>query len=219
MKTAVILAGGKGTRLAEIRSDVPKPMMPVLDRPLLAYQIELLKEHGFTKVWLIVNHLYEHIETYFANGEDFGIEINYYIEQQPLGTVGGVKAIEQHLQDPFLVLYGDVMMNMDLNRLITFHKNKNADATLVVHPNDHPYDSDLLAVDYRDFMDATDPSLYVYNFAGDEVINAQGEIDFDVLYHSYRHSDYLRSKAIEVGQEFSGIFQESPDAFVIRTLD
>ncbi len=82
-----------------------------------------------------------------------------------------------------------------------------------------PTQEDLDAVDYRDFMDATDPSLYVYNFAGDEVINAQGEIDFDVLYHSYRHSDYLRSKAIEVGQEFSGIFQESPDAFVIRTLD
>lgn len=84
---------------------------------------------------------------------------------------------------------------------------------------DEPTQEDLDAVDYRDFMDATDPSLYVYNFAGDEVINAQGEIDFDVLYHSYRHSDYLRSKAIEVGQEFSGIFQESPDAFVIRTLD
>ena len=83
MKTAVILAGGKGTRLAEIRSDVPKPMMPVLGKPLLAYQIDLLKAHGFTKVWLIVNHLYEHIEAYFANGENFGIEINYYIEQQP----------------------------------------------------------------------------------------------------------------------------------------
>ena len=154
MKTAVILAGGKGTRLAEIRSDVPKPMMPVLDKPLLAYQIDLLKEHGITKVWLIVNHLYEHIEDYFANGENFGIEINYYIEEQPLGTVCGVKAIAQHLNDPFLVLYGDVMMNMDLNRLIAFHENKQADATLVVHPNDHPYDSDLLAVDQEDRVTA-----------------------------------------------------------------
>ena len=74
-------------------------------------------------------------------------------------------------------------------------------------------------MDYRDFMDSTDPALYVYNFAGDELINAQGEIDFDVLYHSFRHSDYLRAKAIEVEQEFSGIFQESPDTFVIRVLD
>lgn len=82
-----------------------------------------------------------------------------------------------------------------------------------------PTQADLDAVDYRDFMDSTDPALYVYNFAGDELINAQGEIDFDVLYHSFRHSDYLRAKAIEVEQEFSGIFQESPDAFVIRALD
>ena len=82
-----------------------------------------------------------------------------------------------------------------------------------------PTRADLDAVDYRDFMDSTDPALYVYNFVGDELINAQGEIDFDVLYHSFRHSDYLRAKAIEVKQEFSGIFQESPDAFVIRVLD
>ncbi|MEL0300402.1 MAG: alpha/beta hydrolase fold domain-containing protein [Flavobacteriaceae bacterium] len=82
-----------------------------------------------------------------------------------------------------------------------------------------PSQKDLDAVDYRDFMDTTDPALYVYNFAGDELINAQGEIDFDVLYHSFRHSDYLRAKAIEVEQEFSGIFQESPHAFVIRVLD
>ena len=82
-----------------------------------------------------------------------------------------------------------------------------------------PTQADLDAVDYRDFMDSTDPALYVYNFAGDELINAQGEIDFDVLYHSFRHSDYLRAKALEVEQEFSGIFQESPDAFVIRVLD
>lgn len=82
-----------------------------------------------------------------------------------------------------------------------------------------PTQADLDAVDYRDFMDITDPVLYVYNFAGDELINAQGEIDFDVLYHSFRHSDYLRAKVIEVEQEFSGIFQESPEAFVIRVLD
>ena len=82
-----------------------------------------------------------------------------------------------------------------------------------------PTQADLDAVDYRDFMDTTDPALYVYNFAGDELINALGEIDFDVLYHSFRHSDYLRAKAIEVEQEFSGIFQESPEAFVIRVLN
>lgn len=82
-----------------------------------------------------------------------------------------------------------------------------------------PTQEDLDRVDYRSFMDSDDPALYVYNTAGDEVINAQGEIDFDVLYHSYRHGDYLRAKAIEVELEFSGIFQESPADFALRVLD
>jgi len=82
-----------------------------------------------------------------------------------------------------------------------------------------PSQADLDAVDYRSFMDASDPALYVYNFAGDEVIDTNGSIDFDVLYHSYRHSDYLRAKAIAEEIPFSGIYQERPEDFVLRILD
>ena len=82
-----------------------------------------------------------------------------------------------------------------------------------------PSQADLDAVDYRAFMDTTDPALYVYNFAGDEVVDTNGSIDFDVLYHSYRHSDYLRAKAIEVEMPFSGIYQERPEDFILRILD
>ena len=85
--------------------------------------------------------------------------------------------------------------------------------------NGEPSQEDLAAVDYRDFMDSNDPPLYVFNQAGDELINNQGEIDFDVLYHSYKHSDYLRLKAIEVDLEFSGIYSERPEAFVLRVLN
>jgi D,D-heptose 1,7-bisphosphate phosphatase len=150
MQVAVILAGGKGTRLASVRGDIPKPMMPVLDKPILEYQINLLAKHGFKKVWLIVNHMHEQISSYFGDGSPWGLSIKYYIEPKPLGTVGGVKALEPYLRDTFLVLYGDVLMNMDLARLLAFHKDKKADGTLVVHPNDHPYDSDLLDVDQDD---------------------------------------------------------------------
>lgn len=150
MKVALILAGGKGTRLAQVRNDIPKPMMPVLGKPVLEYQIRLLVRHGFTNVYLIVNHLYESIEEHFGNGEDFGINIHYYHEPKPLGTVGGVKALQSKIEGTFLVLYGDVIMDMDLDRLLHFHRMKEADATLVVHPNDHPYDSDLLDVDAHD---------------------------------------------------------------------
>jgi len=172
MKVALILAGGKGTRLSQIRSDIPKPMMPVLGKPILEYQINLLKEHEFTDVWLIVNHLYNHIEEYFGNGENFGINIHYFIEPKPLGTVGGVKALESHLKEPFLVLYGDVMMNMDLNRLIQFHHNKSASATLVVHPNDHPYDSDLLDVDGQDKVCAFYAKPHPQNLVYRNLVNA-----------------------------------------------
>ena len=154
MKTAIILAGGKGTRLSKLRNDIPKPMMPILGKPILQYQVELLKKHGFEKVWFIVNHLYEHIESHFGHGENFGIDIEYYVEPAPLGTVGGVKALQSKLDQPFLVLYGDVLMDMDLSRLIAFHESKGADATLVVHPNDHPYDSDLLDVNDEDKVTA-----------------------------------------------------------------
>lgn len=147
LKKAVILAGGKGTRLKSISETLPKPMMPVAGKPLLEYQIELCKKYGLEEVVLIVNHLKESIIDYFGNGENWGIKISYFEEPEPLGTVGGVKEIEEQLTEDFLVLYGDVIMEMDLQRLYDFHKTKNSDVSLVVHPNDHPYDSDLVEVD------------------------------------------------------------------------
>ncbi|WP_417608508.1 HAD-IIIA family hydrolase [Owenweeksia hongkongensis] len=140
----VILAGGRGTRLGELTKDIPKPMVPLLGKPLLQYQIELLVRYGFSEVILIVNHLSQPIKDHFGDGADFGIKICYYQEEKPLGTVGGIKDLEAELTEDFLVLYGDVMMEMDLNRLVNFHKEKGSQATLVVHPNDHPYDSDLV---------------------------------------------------------------------------
>lgn len=143
----VILAGGKGTRLGELTKDIPKPMVPLLGKPLLQYQIELLAKYGFKEVILIVNHLSQPIKNHFGDGADFGIKISYYQEAKPLGTVGGIKDLESELTEDFLVLYGDVMMEMDLKRLVDFHQKKESQATLVVHPNDHPYDSDLVEVD------------------------------------------------------------------------
>ncbi len=141
---AVILAGGKGTRLGHLTKDIPKPMVPLLGKPLVEYQVELLARYNFTEIIFVVNHLGQSIEDYFGDGKNFGIAISYFHESEPLGTVGGIKELEPQLTEDFLVLYGDVMMEMDLNRLLDFHKAKNSQATLVVHPNDHPYDSDLV---------------------------------------------------------------------------
>src|SRR5688572_3562871 len=144
---AVILAGGKGTRLKSILSLMPKPMVSIGDTPLLEHQIILLKKYGISEIFILVNHLKDSIISYFGNGEKWGVAIQYYEEAEPLGTVGGVKAIEHLLIHDFLILYGDIMLDMDLKRLLSFHKQKQSDCTLVLHPNDHPYDSDLVDVD------------------------------------------------------------------------
>ena len=144
---AVILAGGKGTRLQSITRLVAKPMIPIGEKPLLEHQLILLKEAGITEIIILVNHLKETIQQYIGNGTKWGVSVSYFEEASPLGTVGGVKAIENQIHDDFILLYGDVMMNMDIQRLISFHQEKISECTLVVHPNDHPYDSDLVELD------------------------------------------------------------------------
>jgi histidinol-phosphate phosphatase family protein len=141
---AVILAGGKGTRLKALTAEVPKPMVEIGGIPIIEHQIRLLVAHGITDILLIVNHLKQPLIDYVGDGAKFGASVTYFEEEIPLGTSGAFPLFKKQLQDTFLVLYGDVMMDMDLNRLIAFHEKKKADATLVVHPNDHPHDSDLV---------------------------------------------------------------------------
>ena len=141
---AVILAGGKGTRLSEHTKDIPKPMLRIGKKPLLEYQIELLKSYELKDIVILINYLGNVIVDYFGNGEKFGVNITYFEEKEPLGTVGGIKEIEELIKDDFLVFYGDIMINMDLKRLFDFHNSKKSECTLVIHPNNHPYDSDLV---------------------------------------------------------------------------
>lgn len=144
---AVILAGGKGTRLGNVTQEIPKPMVPVGGKPLLHHQVDLLVKYGFREIVILVNYLKDPIMKYFGNGSNFGAAIYYFEESSPLGTVGGIKEIENLLTGDFIVLYGDVMISMDLNRFVAFHTSKKSECTLVLHPNDHPHDSDLVEMD------------------------------------------------------------------------
>ncbi|MBS1486947.1 MAG: HAD-IIIA family hydrolase [Bacteroidetes bacterium] len=154
---AVILAGGQGTRIRSVDAGTPKSMLPIGGKPLLQHQIEWLKSYGIKEVILLVNHLKEPIISFFQNGEKWGIGISYYEEATPLGTVGGVKEIENKIKGDFLLLYGDVMADMDIHRLQQFHSSKKSDCTLVVHPNDHPHDSDLVDMDAEERINAFHP--------------------------------------------------------------
>lgn len=146
---AVIMAGGKGTRLLSITNDeIPKPMAPVNGKPILQWQIECLQENGIQDITIVTGHLGEKIEEFFGSGEKFGVRITYFKEQQPLGTAGAFYFLKDQLESEyFLLVFGDVIFDVDIDRMERFHRDKKSMATLFVHPNSHPYDSDLVILD------------------------------------------------------------------------
>src|SRR5882757_5703534 len=150
----IILAGGAGTRLRERLGDLPKPMIPMAGKPLLEHQVELAKKHGFTDLIFFVHYRADLIENYFGDGERFGVRIRYILEKEPLGTAGAVLAGFEHLAERFVVLYGDTMVNVDLNRIWNAHEKAHAAATLLLHPNDHPFDSDLVEINAESLVTA-----------------------------------------------------------------
>ena len=147
MRQAIILAGGKGTRLRERLNGKPKPLIDICGVPLLERQILLLKEHNFTKILILVNYGAQQIIEFCGKNKNWGLDITCVDDGVPKGTAGATLASIHSLEDEFLVVYGDTMLAVDLERFWQYHlKQKGADATLFVHPNDHPSDSDLLEV-------------------------------------------------------------------------
>jgi D,D-heptose 1,7-bisphosphate phosphatase len=142
MKT-VILAGGKGTRIAEIADNVPKPMILVCGKPILEHQIEVLKNNGLTDIIIGIGHLGQQIKDYFSDGSQFGCNIKYYTEEEPLGTAGMLFKLDD-LSGNFILLNGDTIFDINFSRMIDFHKEKNAGVSVAVHPNNHPFDSSLI---------------------------------------------------------------------------
>lgn len=142
----VIMAGGKGTRIASVKSDVPKPMIPICGKPILEWQIENLKACGLADITLVIGYLGHVIKEYFGDGGKFGVKISYFVEDSPLGTAGALFKMPE-LNEDFLLLCGDVILDVDFNRFIEFHKKNDAWASLMAHPNGHPYDSSLLVTE------------------------------------------------------------------------
>jgi len=140
----IIMAGGKGSRIASIARDIPKPMINVCGKPILEHQIICLKKNDLTDIIIIVGHLGQHIQDYFGNGSKFGCNISYFYETEPLGTAGALYKIKD-LPNDFILLNGDIIFDIDFSRMISFHREKKAWASLAVHPNDHPFDSALIA--------------------------------------------------------------------------
>ncbi|OGQ91666.1 MAG: hypothetical protein A2289_19440 [Deltaproteobacteria bacterium RIFOXYA12_FULL_58_15] len=146
IREAVIIAGGRGTRLRRATPAIPKVLVPIAGRPLVDHILSELADYGVDKVYFLVGHLADQVEAHVGNGERFGVECMHVHETEPLGTAGGLTALGPLIQSDFFAIYGDLVFKLDLARLAAFHRRHQSAATLVAHPNDHPQDSDLLEV-------------------------------------------------------------------------
>jgi len=145
LNEVAILAGGRGTRLN--LSDIPKPLAPICNIPILEYLIYLCRENGYKNILLLVQYLSNQIYDYFGDGSKFQVNISYIEEKNPLGTGGAVMNSIDQMEDNFLVLYADTYAEVNLKKMFKFHIDNNSECTIFIHPNDHPIDSDIVECD------------------------------------------------------------------------
>lgn len=145
----VIMAGGRGTRISELYPDIPKPLIPIDGTPVLEREIITLRDQGFVDIILTVSYMSDKIQDYFKDGSSLGVNITYFVEEKPLGNAGALFILREQgrLTENFLLLNADSMFDVDFNRFVNKHLEKNAMVTLFTHPNSHPYDSGLIIAD------------------------------------------------------------------------
>lgn len=144
---AVIMAGGEGTRLRPLTCNLPKPMVPIVNKPVMEHIIELLKKHDLTDVAATLQYMPDLIKDYFQDGKEFGVNLRYYVEQVPLGTAGSVKNAEDYLDDTFVVISGDALTDIDLKKAIDFHFSRGSIATLILKKVDIPLEYGVVVTD------------------------------------------------------------------------
>lgn len=191
------MAGGRGKRIAAIADDVPKPMITIYGKPILEYAIECLRNQGFKDMIITVSHLGKVIMDYFGDGsgispvtgKPFGVNIEYFNEEKPLGNAGALYKIKEKLTEDFLLINGDSVFDVDFQRFIDFHKVHGGTVTIFTHPNSHPYDSGLIIADdyykVKHWIDKEDKRRKYYKNrvnAGLHIINPKifNAIDIDV---------------------------------------
>lgn len=174
---AVVMAGGEGTRLRPLTINRPKPMVTLVDRPVIHHIIELLKIHGITDIVITVQYLANIIQDYYGDGSSYGVKITYSLEEIPLGTAGSVKNAEHLLQEPFLVISGDALTDFNLSHIIDYHLNTKAMATITLTRVPNPLDFGVIITDEQGnvrqflekpswgevFSDTVNTGIYVLN--------------------------------------------------------
>ena len=144
---ALILAGGKGTRLRPLTVYTPKPIVPVMNRPFLLYQIDVLKRAGIEDITLSLSYQPDKIEQMLGDGSELGVNLRFITEPHPLGTAGAYRFASEELNDTTVVLNGDILTNADVAKIIAFHKLNNAEATITLVPVEDPWNFGLVETD------------------------------------------------------------------------
>ena len=172
---AVIMAGGKGTRLEELTKGlIPKPMALIDGKPLLERQIENIRQYGYDDITLVTGHLADVIRDHFGDGSAYGVSIDYLHETSPLGTAGSFYYLREHLhgERDFLLLNGDILFDADLSRMEAAHRENHAMITILAHPNAHPYDSDLIKTDAAGYVIGFDSKHNIRDYWYDNCVIA-----------------------------------------------
>jgi NDP-mannose synthase len=159
---AVILAGGKGTRLKPITASIPKPLVPLDDMPILEVVLRQLRHYGFNNVVIAVNHLAELIMAFFKNGEKLNLNITYSIEDEPLGTAGPLRLIER-LEDDFIMMNGDLLTTLNYADLMQYHRSNKNDITIATYRKEINIDLGVLKIDKEKFIDYIEKPTYHFD--------------------------------------------------------
>lgn len=144
---AIILAGGKGRQLRSVDSNVPKPLLPLFDRPLIEHSIRLMAEHGITEIFITASDAGQDMMSYLGNGTRWGVHIHYSIESEPLGTAGAVKLLQNQINDTFLVFSGDAITDFDISTALDQHKASGAVASILISSVEDPADFGMVQLD------------------------------------------------------------------------
>ncbi|HWS53085.1 MAG TPA: NDP-sugar synthase [Pyrinomonadaceae bacterium] len=204
---ALILAGGKGTRLRPLTVYTPKPVVPVCNRPFLLYQIDTLRRAGITDITLSLSYQPHKIEQQLGDGSEFGVRLSYTVEPQPMGTAGAYKFAEGLIREPTVILNGDIITDLDLRAVIREHDARGAAATIVLAPVENPSSYGLVETDgggrVRRFLEKPKPDECVTNNinAGTYVLDPR-VLDFIPAGESYSFEYQLFPDLLRRGEKF-----------------
>lgn len=212
---AVIMAGGKGTRLRPLTSNQPKPMIPIVNKPCMEHIVNLLKRHGFEEIVVTVGFMPEVIEDYFGDGSDFDVDMKYSVEDEPMGTAGSVKLAEDQLTDRFIVVSGDALTDTDLRKAVEFHEDRGSEATLVLQEVDDPSEFGIVVVDdegrVERFLEKPDPEeVFSYTANTGIYVLEPSVLEEMPVGEEYDFADDLFPKLLDAGRPVYGYVTEKP---------